>query len=385
MAEKALEVVKNELRDKYAAVMIELVICAIKGQVPDQELLQDVDLTELYKVCNRHNLTACAAYALESAGISARKFSQAKEKAIRKNILMDSERRIIFQHFEEHKIWYLPLKGVLLKEWYPKSGMRQMSDNDILCDETKVNEIKEIFEECGYTCERMGIGVHDIYKKKPLYHFEIHRSLFSNLFEGPFFPYYKDVKERLIKTEGTEYGYHFRDEDYYLYMLAHEYKHFSRGGTGVRSLVDTYIILNRFRDSYDWDYLAEELEKLELTEFELRNRLLVEKLFAREPLAQDEQEYLNYYIHSGTYGTLENAVNIAFEKYGKGSKLRFVLFRIFPPPRLLRGAAPWVEKSPILIPAAWCYRLFRGMTSGRKKVANEMKYLINKKDNNSKE
>ena len=33
-------------------------------------------------------------------------------------------------------------------------------------------------------------------------------------------------------SEGSRYGYHFSDEDFYLYMLAHEYKHFSGSGTG---------------------------------------------------------------------------------------------------------------------------------------------------------
>ncbi len=371
----------KELYDKYAALMIELVVCAIKDEVPDPNLLNEgVDLDELFKGCKRHNLTACVSYALESAGVHDNTFAQAREKAIRKNVLMDSERTTILARFEEEKIWYMPLKGVFLKNWYPKSGMRQMSDNDILCDATKVDDIRDILEALGYTCERFGKGVHDIYKKKPVCHFEIHRSLFSDLHEGPLFPYYKDIKDHLIKTDDCEYGYHFRDEDYYIYMLAHEYKHFSGGGTGVRSLVDTYIILQHFQDSYDWDYIAEELEKLELTEFERNCRELSEKIFARETLSDEEQEYLNYFIYSGTYGTLENSLEKALDKYGNGSKLRFVLFRIFPPPRLLRGAAPWVVKSPLLIPAAWCYRLFRGMTSSRKKISNEMKYLLKRKE-----
>ena len=44
--------------------------------------------------------------------------------------------------------------------------------------------------------------------------------------------YYQDVKSHLILDEGSRYGYHFSDEDFYLYMLAHEYKHFSGSGTG---------------------------------------------------------------------------------------------------------------------------------------------------------
>lgn len=47
--------------------------------------------------------------------------------------------------FEKAGIWYLPLKGVILKEMYPVYGIRQMADNDILFDFTYRKEVKDIF------------------------------------------------------------------------------------------------------------------------------------------------------------------------------------------------------------------------------------------------
>lgn len=101
----------------------------------------------------------------------------------------------------------------------------------------------------------------------------MHSDLFSPTHIGNLYPYFKDIKERLIPDENSDHVYHFRNEDFYLFMLAHEYKHFT-GGTGVRSLVDTYIFLRRFSKSLDWDYLGEELEKLGITDFERSNREL---------------------------------------------------------------------------------------------------------------
>ena len=38
---------------------------------------------------------------------------------------------------------------------------------------------------------------------------------------------------------------HFTDEDFYVFIVAHEYKHFADlGGTGIRNLVDRYVYLN---------------------------------------------------------------------------------------------------------------------------------------------
>ena len=54
---------------------------------------------------------------------------------MRKALLFDAERKGILDFMEQRGIWYLPLKGVVLKDYYPAVGMRQMSDNDILYDE----------------------------------------------------------------------------------------------------------------------------------------------------------------------------------------------------------------------------------------------------------
>ena len=74
---------KNEYR-KNALDMIWLTSCALRGTSHDQDRLYEIDLKALFSVCQEHILTACAAYALESAGIKDSNFTQAKEKAIRK-------------------------------------------------------------------------------------------------------------------------------------------------------------------------------------------------------------------------------------------------------------------------------------------------------------
>ena len=75
--------------------MIYLTACALNARTPDSEKLKTLDMNELFEVCQGHILTACTAYALESAGIFDHNFTQAKAKAIRKNILFDAERKNI--------------------------------------------------------------------------------------------------------------------------------------------------------------------------------------------------------------------------------------------------------------------------------------------------
>ncbi len=59
----------------------------------------------------------------------------------------------------------------------------------------------------------------------------MHRELFDISFDKRIHDYYTDMKSRLIKDAGNNYGYHFIPEDFYMYMTAHEYKHYSSEGT----------------------------------------------------------------------------------------------------------------------------------------------------------
>ena len=58
----------------------------------------------------------------------------------------------------------------------------------------------------------------------------MHRSLFGKGHETKMQEYYSDIKARLIPNEGSKYGYHFSPEDFYIYMIAHEYCHYLING-----------------------------------------------------------------------------------------------------------------------------------------------------------
>lgn len=368
----------NNLYRSTALSMIELVICAIKGETPKPEVVEGLQMDALFTVCQKHILTACTAYALEAAGIRNEDFTQAKAKAIRKNILLDAERKKVLQRLEQEGIWYMPLKGALLKDWYPKLGMRQMSDNDILCDGAYRPRIREIMLELGFTCEHFGQSADDAYYKPPVSNFEMHSQLFALTHMGKLYEYYENVKERLVKDEGSEYGYQFRMEDFYIYVTAHEYKHYKMGGTGIRFLADTYVFLKRWNDTLDWDYIRQELRKLEIADYEQESRTLTMKLFAREELTDDQRQMLDYYIFSGVYGNLENRVKNDVERFGGGSKAKYVFRRVFPSMNEIQSKWGFFYRHKWLIPALWIYRPFHSLLRNPNKIKNEVKYL-NKK------
>ena len=350
--------------------VVYLAACMVNGNKPDAERVRRMDLELLYKAANWHLLTAVTAYALEAAGVRDEAFTQAKSKAIRKNILLDTERARVLGALDEAGIWYMPLKGSVLKELYPALGMRQMADNDILFDADRAKEVRAVMETLGFRAEHFGIGIHDCYYKEPVYNFEMHRALFGEVHEEALRDYYRDMKGRLLKDKGNACGWHFSDEDFYIYMIAHEYKHYSKSGTGLRSLLDAYVYVSKKGEALNWSYIAGELEKLDITDFEAQNRSLALHLFDGEALTETETEMLEYVLSSGTYGTFEN---YARNQIATKGRCGYFLSRLFPPLYKMKMLYPILRPLPILLPICWLMRLVTAVITKPQKVWYQLK------------
>ena len=225
--------------------------------------------------------------------------------------------------------------------------------------------------DLGFTCKNFGKGNHDVYYKQPVSNFEMHTGLFNQSHKPEVYEYYKNIKERLIKDEDNNFGYHFRNEDLYIYLIAHEYKHYSGSGTGLRSLLDTYVWLKNKGSALDWDYVEKETGKMGLTGFEKENRTLAINLFNGTDLSDRESDTLEYILSSGTYGNIVNRVRNRI-KSEKSSKLGYAFMRFSVPvsrknPRyeVFAKQYPLFYRVKILLPFLPFYRIFRSIKGGR--------------------
>lgn len=371
--------------------MLYLTSCALRGTVPDGKRTAEMDLEKLFGLCQNHNLTAMVCMALESAGqeISSQ-WKEAKAKAIRKNILLDAERQNILRYMEQNGIWYMPLKGSVLKDLYPKLGMRQMADNDILFDAQYREQVQSFMESQGYFPKSVGVSIsnHDVYYKEPVYNFELHVSLFGELHAKILRDYYRDVFPRLVKDTQNQFGYHFTAEDFYIYITAHTYKHYSGGGTGLRSLADTFVYTQVKGSQLDWAYVEAELEKLEMAAFEREFRLLSETVFSSDfdekTLSEAERRMLENCLFHGCYGTVQNEIAGKVRRSGgkslRSSKLRYLWGRVFPSMEFCRLHYPFFYRHKWLMPVLWVYRPVKGLLWNGKKLWKEFVVVKNMKD-----
>ena len=360
-----------------AWTLIYLLSCAVNENEcklkPDE-----IDFDGLYLLASNHVLCSAVAYALESAGISEGRFEQAKLKAKRRLGLFDLEREKIGTMLNEAGIWFLPLKGIVLKDCYPRYGMREMSDNDILCNSTKMAEVRQIMESLGYRCESYGEWHHDSYQKPPTLSFEMHRRLFAEDVSPAAVEYYATVFDRLVQRSGCEYA--FTDEDFYIYMLAHTYKHFSHNGTGLRPLLDIYVYLKKHPE-LDFDYIGRELEKLQISRFGQQSRDLAEKLFSLRKLSEEDTELLSIYFNSSLYGSSEQGAYNYLTRQLEGKdtkrvKAKYFFDRLFLHGDDLKTNYPFFAEHKWLLPALYIYRPFKGMIIRPKEIVTRIKDVV---------
>lgn len=379
--------------------LIYLISCALCGIKANEDVLGEMDLAMLFPLAWNHAVSAMVCMSLEKTetfrqaeSTIKKQWLEAKNKAVRKNMLLDAERQILLDKMEKAEIWHMPLKGSILKDWYPCYGMREMADNDILFDEMKRAQVKELFVNAGYSIEAYNKGNHDVYQKLPVLNFEMHVSLFNESVVKDFAEKYKDIKERLLPDEDKNFRFHFRQEDFYVFVLAHAYKHYSHSGTGIRTLADIYVMNRKIGQSMDWNYVDRELKKLGIQKYEQCSRVLADKIFGSgKPLSElelssEEQEMLLYYLGAGTYGNVANQVKNSLhdlqaneEEITFYTKLRYFRSRVFPGREFCKEAYPIVYQHPYLLPFFWVWRGVKCIYTNRKKVVKELFALISSK------
>lgn len=329
----------------------------------EKDIGEDFDWQTLYKEANRHCIGAMLFPYVKKAGCPEpllTLWSQNADRALRKEILFDAERKCILDEFEKEQIKYILLKGILIKDFYPKKGIREFSDNDFLLEEKDLEKAKKIMLKRGYENKDSEDFVDCPFYKPPVFNFELHKALFRSTL--PISKYFKDTWEKAIKDENRQYGYHMTDEDFYIYVMTHFYKHYAvNSGAGLRYFADFYYLNKGLvkTEKFNNKYVNKTFEKIGISEFIKKTTQMTEQLFSGdENLFSDEM--FAYILESGMYGTNTHAVANKMKRDGKA---KYWITRLFPSKEYMAKNYPSVKKLPILLPFLWVIRLVSAVCS----------------------
>lgn len=358
---------------------------AVNGKVPLID--EPIDLDKLYRFTGSHSISATVAPVLLKSDIKLDRSQWLKWKEIfyknyRRTLLYDDERKMIFSAFEDNQISFIPLKAVVLNRLYPVYGSREFADNDILVGSDVLDKLEPIMSAFGYEFIPVSITVHYIFHKEPMYNFEIHHRLFPDRKEFRLFnEYFQKRFDNLRHSSECELS--FGNEDNYIYLLAHAYKHNLESGTGLRTLSDIYLYRKKIKT--DKEYLDRTLKELEIYEFAKELENLSEKLFATDApfsfssLTEEELALLKKISGSGTFGTAEAFIRNKYKRYSGEKKsfrrIHYFKKRLFPDIGLYKKKHPVLYRHKLLHPWFYIYRPIYSVFSDSKSIKNEIKVV----------
>lgn len=363
---------------KEANLLVSLLASALGGEAVS--VPQDTDFENLYALACLQKVEAMVCEGLSKAeGVPPAvlsRFRTAYKKEIAAQYIRQSEGCKILNAFEVNGIDCMPLKGWVLQSLYPNPAMRYMCDMDILFKPEQSSEVRRVLQALEYTPTELG-GNPEVYQKKPLMNIEMHKAIVRDD-TGHF-----DTNwERAVPVKNCSHTFAMTNEDCYIYMIAHLYKHFIGGGTGVRSVCDVELFLRRYADTLDTGYIRNQLQKSGFWEFEQQVKALCRLWFHDADADEALIAFSKKMLFSGVFGTAqiaqENAARHAVQsmpgKSVKSKKLFYYLSLLFPALSVMRELYPVLQKMPFLLPVFWLVRavqLLFGSHKGAKKIFSQ--------------
>ncbi|MCR5485007.1 MAG: nucleotidyltransferase family protein [Clostridiales bacterium] len=371
-----------EKRLKEQKYLIDLLKAAINGGQA-AACPNDIDFDHLTKYAEEHGVEGTAYMGLlNSEGVPEAVldvFAEKYKKGIVREYLQHSEGVRIFSQLEKNGVDFIMLKGWIMKKLYPQPAMRSMCDIDILIKKKDSETVKGIMDALGYTSVKYGTNP-DIYLKAPIMNIEVHNALIRDKTD-----HFDTTWERVLPVKGFSHSYAMTNEDFYIFMIAHLWKHFVGSGTGIRSILDIYVYLKHYKDSLDNEYINKKLTDSGIADFDGAVRELCMYWFGDGELTERAAELEPEILESAVYGNKETAARnyikstISNEsgKVTAVNKFLYILKLMFPGLSVMEKSYPWLRKVPFLIPFMWIVRGVKSAFSRSGTVKKDISNVVN--------
>ncbi len=374
------------MKQSMPQLMLQLLSYAICGNclpanMPEQLTAECVQ--EMYKLAVKHDIGSVIGEALYASGLSEQlgeyyaPFQKLQLAAVMRYEKSNYELNRICQVLETAHIPFMPLKGSVLRNHYPAPWMRTSCDIDILVPADRIDAAAEcIVQHLHY--ELKGKSSHDFdLRAKNGQHLELHYDLIEDSFNVAGAQILQRVWDSAVLAPGFEYRYQMPDSMFYFYHIAHMAKHFETGGCGIRSFMDLWI-LDTLPDA-DVQEREAILQAGDLLKFAETVRFLGRAWQTGGQLPEHLEQVQAYILDGGSYGSLENWVNVQGEK--QGGKKNYLLYRLFLPFDVLCYAYPVLERHKWLYPVMQVVRWFKIFNPvSRSKVKHELAFNKNCND-----
>ena len=324
-------------------------------------------LPEIYKAAQKHDLSHLLGFALKKEGLMPsdweERFEQRHFESVCRYEQMEYELENIRSLFDENKLQFIPLKGAVIRGFYPEGWMRTSCDVDILVHKEDINRAVKLLSANGWVAKDK-IKAHDVslFSASGV-HLELHFNLHENI--KCLDRVLDRVWEYSSPCANVNCEYRQSNEFLIFHLLSHMSYHFISGGCGVRSLIDLWLVENQL--DYDKEKLQELCVEAEIDVFAESINSLINVWFNSGEYTPTDKKIEKVIITGGLYGNARNKVS--FDQAASGGKGKNLIKRIFMPYDSLKFIFPSLDGKKALIPFYWVARWFRIIFKGRLKHA----------------
>lgn len=382
--------------------LVYLISQAIRGKKVGKEPLENQNWNYILRYANSHQVKALIYSAFQNSGCIINLKKEILEQWKKETMLtaVGQMRHIkqvtgVLSNFNDKKIPFIVLKGLVIRELYPRPELRTMSDADILIKQSDLNVTKELMAGLGYSEE--GISpMHIFYYKKNCSPIEIHWTIedyrFFNGNNMNINKMWDDAKK--VEIGGVE-CLSFSNEDLALHLCIHMAAHIITGGFGIRQLCDLVLLVEKEGLTIDWQSFFEKGKKWRIEKFIIAIFLTCNQLFDMN-IPSELEQYCNLFdkkqvnllineiLEGGVYGKKDLANVFSNElAYGAGEQhggnlagviKRFLLF-LFPTAEKMSSKYSYAKKYKIFIPLAWFHHMFSGISNAKYGVIDKFSFF----------
>ena len=352
----------------------------IRFEMNGDELCEEVKnlinpdvLSALFKVSKHHDLAHLVGDALDKNGLLNGEmktlFLQERNKAVFRVEQLRYEYEEVVAILEELRVEYLPLKGAILRQYYPEDWIRTSADVDVLVHKEDLGKIVDALrEKLDYVQESS--GAYDLVVASPSgFHIELHFDLITKYDSETANALLSNVWLHAQKVANST-RYVMDDEYFYYYHLAHMACHFLDGGCGIRPYVDLWLLNKKV--SFDKAKRDALLESGALLKFAQVSEALAHVWMENQNPTVESELLGSYILNGGIYGSQGNKIIIRQGK--KGGRFKYIMSRIFMPIEEMQHRYPVLKRHKWLYPLMVIRRCFEVMFKGdSKRIQKELK------------
>ena len=327
-------------------------------------------LSTVFKFSKAHDVAHIVGLSLKKLGLLSddeisEKFNKEIDIAMYRYLQISAAFSEIKNVLEDEKIPYIPLKGAVLRNYYPQPFLRTSSDIDILIKKDDIKKAENVFTK-KYKYKVVIIGnSHDVSFMTPGgVHLELHFRLIEQMPKAE--KILENIWDIAEKDGESLYCYRMPNEYFLFYHITHMARHFIYGGIGIKPVIDLYFI---DKMGVDTDKAEKILKEAGLLTFTKEIKHLFDVWWNGAEQTELSKQIHRYILLSGTYGNFEN-YSVA-SQIVNGGKFKTLLKKIFLPYNDLKTFYPVLVKYPILTPLYQIRRWFRIFFFGRKSAKSK--------------